>query len=101
MARVPTKTRSDKFLDFLLDQLRDVDEVIAYDAAMPRFLRPMLLPRRARAFAEQHLAGRFDLAVVPRWDTDHHLATVAALFSVRPGLSGLKMLKTLTASPRI
>jgi heptosyltransferase-2 len=59
----------------------DVDEVLAYEAAMPRMLRPLRLPRRARAFARHHLEGRFDLAIVPRWDTDQYLAAAVALFS--------------------
>jgi heptosyltransferase-2 len=62
----------------------DVDDVIVYDARMPRLLRPILLPRRARLFARSRLRGRFDLAVVPRWDTDHHLAAAVALFSEAP-----------------
>lgn len=62
----------------------DVDEVITYDAVAPRVLRPLLLPRRARAFARRQLARRFDLAIVPRWDTDHHLASLVALHSRAP-----------------
>jgi ADP-heptose:LPS heptosyltransferase len=65
----------------LYEESSDVDEVLAYEAAMPRLLRPLQLPRRARAFARRHLVGPFDVAVVPRWDTDHHLATAVALFS--------------------
>ena len=65
----------------LLEGSADIDEVIPYQAAMRRALRPLLLPGRARAFAQRHLRGRFDLAIVPRWDTDHHLATAVALFS--------------------
>ena len=62
----------------------DVDEVLVYDARMPRLLRPLLLPRRARLFARRRLRGRFDLAIVPRWDTDHHFAAAVALFSEAP-----------------
>jgi len=65
----------------LFEHCSDVDEVIAYDAAMPRWLRPFALPRRARAFAQRRLVGPFDVAVVPRWDVDHHLATAVCLFS--------------------
>jgi ADP-heptose:LPS heptosyltransferase len=68
----------------LYEASSDVDEVIAYDAAAPRLLRPLLLPRRARAFARSRLVVPFDVAVVPRWDTDHHLAAVVALFSGAP-----------------
>jgi heptosyltransferase-2 len=68
----------------LFDASSDVDEVLGYDARMPRLARPLALPRRARAFAKRQLVGRFDLAIVPRWDTDHHLATAVALFSGAP-----------------
>ena len=68
----------------LFERSSDLDEVIAYDAAMPRLLRPLLLPRRARAFAHSRLADRFDLAIVPRWDNDQHLASALALFSRAP-----------------
>jgi len=68
----------------LYDASADIDEVIAYDASAPRALRPLLLPRRARALARGRLVGRFDVAVVPRWDTDHHLAAAVALFSRTP-----------------
>ena len=68
----------------LFEHSSDVDEVIAYDASMPRLLRPLLLPRRARAFARRELTRRFDVAIVPRWDTDHHLAAAVAAFSGAP-----------------
>ena len=58
-----------------------VDEVVPFAATLPRLLRPALLPRRARIFAERHLRGRFDLAIVPRWDTDHYLASAVSLLS--------------------
>jgi len=68
----------------LLESSADVDEVIAYDAAMPRLLRPLLLPRRARAFVRRHHLDRFDLAIVPRWDSDQHLAAAIAVYSRAP-----------------
>ena len=68
----------------LFERSSDVDEVLAYDASMPRLLRPLLLPRRARAFARRKLTRRFDVAIVPRWDTDHHLAAAVAAFSGAP-----------------
>lgn len=68
----------------LFDHCADVDEVIAYEAKMPRLLRPLALPRRARAFARRRLVGRFEVAVVPRWDADQHLATAVSLFSEAP-----------------
>ena len=68
----------------LLERSPDVDEVIAYDAAMPRLLRPLLLPRRARTFVRRLLSDRFDVAIVPRWDTDQHLAAAVAAFGRAP-----------------
>lgn len=68
----------------LFEGSTDVDDVLAYDAAMPRMLRPIWLPRRARAFARRHLEGRFDLAIIPRWDTDQYLASAVALYSRAP-----------------
>ena len=65
----------------LLESSADVDEVIAYDAAAPRLLRPVLLPRRARAFAQRRLGDGFDVSIVPRWDSDQHLAAAIATFS--------------------
>jgi len=58
------------------------DEVLDYDPRAPRLLRPAVLPLRARRFARARLRARpADVAVVPRWDVDHHLATAVALFS--------------------
>jgi ADP-heptose:LPS heptosyltransferase len=68
----------------LFERSSDVDEVVAYRATTPRLMRPFLLPRRARAFARRELAGRFDIAIVPRWDTDHHLAAAVSVFSQAP-----------------
>lgn len=68
----------------LFERSADVDHVLEYDARMPRVLRPLLLPRRARRFAEQRLVDRYELAIVPRWDTDHYLAAAVALCSGAP-----------------
>lgn len=62
-----------------------VDEAVVYGPSVGRALRPLILPWRARAFAHQCLSQRrFDLAVIPRWDTDHYLATAVAFFSGAP-----------------
>ena len=58
-----------------------VDRVTTFAAKAPRLLRPALLPARARRFAREELRGEFDVAIVPRWDTDHHLATAVAVYS--------------------
>jgi len=68
----------------LLELSPDVDEVIAYDAAVPRLLRPLQLPGRARTLVQRHRLDRFDLAIVSRWDTDQHLAAAVAVFSRAP-----------------
>jgi len=62
-----------------------VDEIVEYEPRCARALRPLVLPARARRFARARLAGRrFDVAVVPRWDVDHHFALAVALFSGAP-----------------
>ena len=68
----------------LLERSTDVDEVLSYEAAISRMVRPIWLPWRARAFARRHLDGQFDVAIVPRWDTDQYLASAVALFSGAP-----------------
>lgn len=68
----------------LFEHSSDVDEVIAYQAATPRLLRPLVLPRRARALVRRELARQYDVAIVPRWDTDHHLAAAVAVYSRAP-----------------
>jgi heptosyltransferase-3 len=62
----------------------DVDEVIAFDATMPRLRRPFRLPGRARDFVRCMHLDQIDVAVVPRWDTDQHLASAIAVFSRAP-----------------
>ena len=68
----------------LLESSADVDEVIAYDAATHRLLRPLQLPGRARAFVRRERLDRFDIVIVPRWDIDQHLAAAIAVFSRAP-----------------
>lgn len=66
----------------LFSVCEDVDRVLIYDAATPRLLKPFVLPGLALEFAQWHLQScQWDLALVPRWDTDHHLATALAFFS--------------------
>ena len=68
----------------LVERSPVVNEIKSFRAAVPRLLRPLLLPRRARRFARSELGDGFDVAIVPRWDTDHHLATAVALYSGAP-----------------
>jgi ADP-heptose:LPS heptosyltransferase len=65
----------------LFEHCGDVDEVIPFAATIHRMLRPFVLPHRARDFARRRLTRRFDVAIVPRWETDHYLATAVAVFS--------------------
>ncbi len=59
-----------------------VSEVLTYSPQMRPWLRPLLLPGRALRFARKHLRHqRYDLAVVPRWETDSWYATYVAFFS--------------------
>lgn len=62
-----------------------VDRPLAYDPRVARLLRPFVLPFRAARFARRMLArSRFDVTIVPRWDTDHHFATAIAFWSDAP-----------------
>jgi heptosyltransferase-2 len=59
-----------------------VDRTLAYEPHVARVLRPLVLPFRAARFARRMLGGPgFDVAIVPRWDTDHHFATAIAYWS--------------------
>ena len=59
-----------------------VDRTLAYESRVARLLRPLVLPLRAWRFTRRTLASEmFDLAIVPRWDTDHYFATAIAFWS--------------------
>ena len=59
-----------------------VDRTLSYEPRAARLLRPLLLPFRSWRFASRMLDGSgFDVAIVPRWDTDHHFATAIAFWS--------------------
>ena len=59
-----------------------VDETLTYEPRVRRVLRPLVLPFRAWRFARRSLRRReIDLAIVPRWDTDHHFASAIAFYS--------------------
>lgn len=59
-----------------------VDRRLTYEPRAARVLRPLVLPFRSLRFVRRMLRGRaFDVAIVPRWDTDHHFATAIAFWS--------------------
>ncbi|HEX7978459.1 MAG TPA: glycosyltransferase family 9 protein [Gemmatimonadaceae bacterium] len=59
-----------------------VDQTLTYEPRVARLLRPVVLPLRAWRFARRMLGGpAFDVAIVPRWDTDHHFASAVAFWS--------------------
>ena len=59
-----------------------VDRLVVYDQHVARRWRPLVLPWRALCTARRQLAGEsFDLAILPRWDTDGHYAAFLAYFS--------------------
>jgi heptosyltransferase-2 len=66
----------------LFEACPHVNEVIGYDVRARRAFRPLTLPPRAWSFARRRLRSRdYEMALVPRWDTDQYLATSVALFS--------------------
>lgn len=69
----------------LVEHCPYVNEVLVYRQNVARRLRPLLLPWRAFRTAQTQLwSRRFDLAVVPRWDTDTCYATFLAFWSGAP-----------------
>ena len=59
-----------------------VNHTVAYEPRVARSLRPLVLPLRSWRFGRQVLDGpAFDVAIVPRWDTDHYFATAIAFWS--------------------
>jgi hypothetical protein len=71
-----------------------VNRTVTYEPRVARVLRPLVLPFRSRRFVRQLLDGpAFDVAIVPRWDTDHYFATAIAFWSGaarRVGYSGAR-----------
>lgn len=59
-----------------------VNEVLTYDWRGSRLWRPLQCHWRALRLAWKHLwQHRFDLAILPRWDTDGYYGTYLAYFS--------------------
>lgn len=62
-----------------------VNEVLTYDWSGPRFLRLWLRHWRALQLAwKQFWRRRYDLAILPRWDTDHYHGTYLLYLSGAP-----------------
>ena len=62
-----------------------VNEVLTYDWNVSRYLGPLQRYWRALRLAYRYLwQRRFDLAIVPRWDSDYYHATFVAYFSGAP-----------------
>jgi ADP-heptose:LPS heptosyltransferase len=59
-----------------------VDRTATYEPRIARVLRPLVLPFRSWRFVRRVFDGPgFDVAIVPRWDTDHYFATAIAFWS--------------------
>ena len=68
----------------LFEHCPDIDEVLVFDFNYrePSLLRAWTLPPRTLRFAARHLwPRRYDLAFLPRWDTDYYFATFLAYWS--------------------
>jgi heptosyltransferase-2 len=58
------------------------DEIIIYKQSVPRYIRPFILPWRALKLGYCTLRQKhFDIALMPRWDTDGHYSAYVAYFS--------------------
>lgn len=68
----------------LFENCLDIDEVLVFSFHYrePSLLRAWTLPPRTLIFAARHLwRRRYDLAFLPRWDTDYYFATFLAYWS--------------------
>jgi ADP-heptose:LPS heptosyltransferase len=66
----------------LVEHCPYVNEILTFDWSSSRYWWPAQNHFRARRFVKQELATRrFDLAIVPRWDTDWYHAAFVAYFS--------------------
>ena len=66
----------------LVEHCPYVDEILTFDWSTSTYWWPLQNYLRAARFAqEQLMARRFDLAIVPRWDTDWYHASFIAHFS--------------------
>ena len=62
-----------------------VNEVLVFDQSGNRAERFLRLPWRAMIFASRYLRHRsYDLALLPRWDTDYYYAAFIAFWSGAP-----------------
>lgn len=66
-----------------------VNEVLTYDWITPRLLRLFQRHWRAVKLSRRHLwHRRFDLAILPRWDTDYYHGAFVGYFSGAPSRVG-------------
>lgn len=66
-----------------------VNEVLTYDWSTPRLLRLFQRHWRAVKLSRRHLwHRRFDLAILPRWDTDYYHGAFVGYFSGAPSRVG-------------
>jgi heptosyltransferase-2 len=62
-----------------------VNEVLTYDWGTKGYFSALQRHWRALKLSQQHLWRRsFDLAIIPRWDTDYYYATFLSYFSGAP-----------------
>jgi heptosyltransferase-2 len=59
-----------------------VDDILIYRQSVPRYIKPFVLPWRAFKLGYCTLRQRnFDIALMPRWDTDGYYTAYIAYFS--------------------
>jgi len=58
-----------------------VNEVLVYDWRVSRYLSPLQYCWRILQFVHRLWHHHFEVAIVPRWDTDYYCATLIAYFS--------------------
>lgn len=69
----------------LVEQYPYVNQILVYDQRVSRRCRPFILPIRALVLAHCQLRSqRFDLALLPRWDTDAYYSAFLLYFSGAP-----------------
>jgi ADP-heptose:LPS heptosyltransferase len=66
----------------LVENCPYVDEVLVFDQGVDRRLRLFVLPVRAFVFGRKRLGRKgYDLAILPRWDSDYYYAAFVAFWS--------------------
>lgn len=66
----------------LVERCPHVSQILVYDQRVSRRWRPFVLPTRAFVLAHRQLRSQgFDLALLPRWDTDGYYSALLSYFS--------------------